>query len=312
MDGFKSIKTYKIPTPDGHVLHVEDSGLEDGIPALYLHGGPGASIGQNYQWPFSPHPYRVIAFDQRGCGKSQPFSTLVDNNTDKLVEDIELIRQYFNIDKWLVFGGSWGSTLALVYAIRHPLHVQSLVLRGIFLGRQEDTEWFVSNKLGASQIFPNEYADFVGSYDTSDALTLCEEYYAALTNSDEQIRMNAARRWFNWESSISKLCQSAHPASLHANNQQVLTLALFECHYILNHCFLPSDYILDNAHVIQNIPTHIVHGRYDLVCKCEAAITLHKHLPASTLTIVPDAGHSINEKGIVLALNKALGLLCQE
>ena len=329
MNVTRAIKTLKFPTTGEHVLHVEESGNPKGIPTLFLHGGPGAGIGQNYFWPFDAEDHWLIAFDQRGCGLSQPFGSLEQNTTYDLVEDIEALRVFFKVDKWLLFGGSWGSTLALAYAIAYPHRVSGLILRGIFLGRPQDTNWFVSNKEGASQIFALEYAtfeqDYVNATTTAQSGTannasactsngeptytnpsLCEWYFEQLTHTSETVRKKAASAWFNWEGSISKLQQSAQALSDGASNQQVYSLALLECYYVLNNCFMPPNHILLQAHKLKQIPLYIVHGRYDMVCKCAAAIELHKAVETSTLTIVEDAGHSMTESGISKALTQAL------
>jgi proline iminopeptidase len=308
----KSIKSMKFPTSDGQILHVEESGTPSGIPTLFLHGGPGASIGQNYQWPFNSNEHRLIAFDQRGCGRSQPFGSLENNTTYKIIDDIEALRIYLNIEKWLIFGGSWGSTLGLAYSIAHPNRVSGLVLRGIFLGRREDSDWFVSSNQGASQVYPKEYADFINIFDghnpkgETKPQSLCEWYFEQLTHADESVRNQAATRWFNWEGSISKLIPLDTPAIQYASKQQAYSLALLECYYLLNDCFLPQNYLLENAHKLLDIPLHIVHGRYDMVCKCKSAFELHQALPQSTLTIIEDAGHSMSEKGTGEALVSAL------
>jgi len=310
LDGLKSTKSFKFPTSNGHTLHVEESGNSSGIPALFLHGGPGAGMGQNYQWPFANGNYRLIGFDQRGCGRSQPFGSTVDNSTARLVEDIEALRVFFNIEKWLIFGGSWGSTLALAYAIAYPSNVSGMVLRGIFLGRKDDADWFISNTQGASQVFPVEYKKFADNFPAppvyQNSKAMCQWYFDQLTNPNESVRNEAAARWFNWEGSISKLKKLEAPAKDFASNQQIYSLALLECYYLLNNCFMPSNHILENCHLIEHIPLHIVHGRYDMVCKCESAITLHAALPNSHLTIVEDAGHSVTEAGISRALIDAL------
>lgn len=316
MDGIKSTKSFKFPVSDGHILHVEESGNPSGIPVLFLHGGPGAGIGQNYQWPFINKDYRLIGFDQRGCGRSQPFGAIEHNSTAKLVEDIEALRLFFKVKKWLVFGGSWGSTLALAYAISYPQNVSGMVLRGIFLGREEDANWFISGTEGASQVFPLEYAKFISEFPLSasqeTSKALCQWYFEQLTAPNENIRNEAATRWFNWEGSISKLEKLENSAGDFASNQQIYSLALLECYYLMNKCFMPTNHILANCHLIKHIPLHIVHGRYDMVCKCESAIKLHHSLSNSHLTIVENAGHSMTEKGIGTALVKSLELVTSE
>lgn len=306
MDSFKRIKSYKIATSDAQVLHVEETGFPDGIPALFLHGGPGAGIGHNYHWPFNGLNYRLIAFDQRGCGRSQPFGCLKNNTIGQLIEDIEHLRKHFGVEKWLLFGGSWGTTLALCYAIKHPNRVSGMVLRGVFLGRDQDADWFISAQGGAAQVFYEEYKRFIGNYKAQNSKEVCEAFYADLTHADKSIRLEAAARWFDWEGKISRLLEGQEKASDFASTQQVYTLALFECHYILNHCFFDNDFIIKNCDLLKHIPVEIVHGRYDMVCKCESAVLLSNNLPLSNMTIVEDAGHSMTESGIGLALIQAL------
>lgn len=316
MDGIKTTRSFKFPVSDGHILHVEESGSPSGIPVLFLHGGPGAGIGQNYQWPFTNKDYYLIGFDQRGCGRSKPFGKCEHNSTANLVEDIEALRVFFKVERWLIFGGSWGSTLALAYAIAYPQNVSGMVLRGIFLGREEDTNWFISSTQGASQVFPLEYSEFVSGFPTSvtqeSSELICQWYFEQLTDSNEIVRNEAATRWFNWEGNISKLKKTQNDSGDSASNQQIYSLALLECHYLINNCFMPVNHILASCHLISHIPLHIVHGRYDMVCKCESAIKLHHTLPNSHLTIVEDAGHSITEKGISTALVEALDRITSE
>ena len=301
MDGAKQSRITNIETSDGHSIYVEESGQPDGIPILFLHGGPGAGIGTSYQWLFLRSlKYRVIAFDQRGCGKSKPFAELENNTTTNLIEDIEQIRQHFNIEKWVVFGGSWGSTLALVYSIFHPNQVTGLILRGIFLDRKDDANWFTSANTGASQVFPQEYLAFTQNIENTNEII--PEFFKKLTSHNQHERDTAAKQWFDWEGAISKLNTDGLIASEHASDQQIYSLALLECYYLMNGCFINENFILENCDKIQHIPTHIVHGRYDMVCKCEAAVALHKSLPNSILTIVNNAGHSMTEPGISSAL----------
>lgn len=306
LDKLTPVKSFKIPVSDGHVLHVEESGKANGKAVLVLHGGPGAGIGSAYRAMFEATPFRVIAFDQRGCGKSKPFGSIEHNTTNDLIDDIETLRIHFKIDSWLVFGGSWGSTLALAYAIAHPKRVSGLILRGIFLGRKQDTQWFVSDSEGASQVFSSEYQAFAQGYDSNSNQDLCKYYFDLLTDKNEEVRQQAAARWFNWEGSISKLKKFDGEMSNYASTQQIYALALLECYYLMHNCFMPNNHILENCYRIAHIPLHIVHGRYDMVCKCKAAIELHKALPQSSLKIIENAGHSMSEPGINRALVDAL------
>jgi proline iminopeptidase len=291
--------SFKLPVSGGHVLHVERAGNPDGIPVLFLHGGPGAGTNGNYQWPFKLDDYNVIAFDQRGCGQSKPFGSLEHNSTEHLVNDIEAIRQHLDIESWCVFGGSWGATLALVYAIAHPSRVVHLMLRGIFLARQQDFDWFLQADGGAAQVYPDAYANFkaqVMAHQNSCDIT--DAYYRLFASEDESLAQQALSAWFNWEGAISKLIPDPSPSSDIASTQQVKSLALLECHYLKHQCFIEENYILSNARKLHDIPVDIVHGRYDMVCKVGAAYELHKTLPQSQLHIINDAGHSASESGI--------------
>jgi len=284
-----------------HSIHIEQSGNPDGIPVLYLHGGPGAGLGRHYQWPFERSKYRIIGFDQRGCGRSSPFGSTEENTTDFLLQDIEMIRQHLKIEKWIVFGGSWGSTLALLYSIKHPKTVIGLVLRGVFLARIEDFEWFLTPSGGAAQVFPDAYSRFTRAIKTSNTYTdICAQFIDLFKN--EKLGFPALQDWYNWEGCISRLVMSQMDASDLSTNQQIKSLALLECHYVQNQCFISEGFILNNIDVIQDIPCHIVHGRYDMVCKVEGAYALHRALPKSQLSIVNNAGHSMSESGIAKRL----------
>ena len=292
----------------GHLISIEQSGNPNGIPVLYLHGGPGAGLGKHYQWPFDLKRYRVIGFDQRGCGRSTPTGNITHNNPDYLLQDIEQLREYLQIDSWIVFGGSWGSTLALLYAIKYTQRVNALVLRGIFLARKEDFEWFLMPNGGAAQVFPDIYQNFRRNFKSSDSfLDVCEQYIRLF--QDEHKHKSALQDWYNWEGHISRLQSSAIDASDLSSENQVRNLALLECHYLLNHCFVEENFIIDNIQAIRHIPCHIVHGRYDMVCKVESALTLHHHLPQSTLDIIDNAGHSMSENGIAKRL---VEIMCNE
>jgi proline iminopeptidase len=298
------IQSFKLSVSNGHILHVETAGNPNGIPVLYIHGGPGAGINGHYQWPFNTDDYRVIAFDQRGCGHSQPFGDLEYNTTQDLIEDIEAIRQHLDIDAWHLFGGSWGSTLALCYAIEHPKAVLSMTLRGVFLARQEDFDWFLEPTGGAAQVFPDAYANFIKQLANkhSTSSSIADAFYERFSSSDDEVSKAALSAWFNWEGAISKLTPDKHLSSDVASSQQVKSLALLECHYLKHHCFIGENHILKSAHHLRHIPTYIVHGRYDMVCKVSAAHQLHLALPNSQLNIVNGAGHSASEPGIRSAL----------
>jgi proline iminopeptidase len=290
---------------DLHTIHYERIGNPDGIPVVFLHGGPGGGLIPLYRQFFDPAAYHVILFDQRGSGKSTPAYELRENTTWDLVADIEKLREKFGIDKWYVFGGSWGSTLSLTYAETHPDRVLGLALRGIFLTRRKELEWFY--QYGASEIFPDfweRYRDEIPEGERGDFMTA---YYKRLTGDDEDVKLSAAQAWSVWEGSTSKL----HPSKDLMDNLEdphaALSMARIECHYFMNNSFFTSeDYLLENVDKIRHIPTVIVQGRYDVVCPITSAWDLHKAFPEAELIVVPDAGHSVSEPGIISALVDAM------
>jgi proline iminopeptidase len=299
-----------IEVSDGHKLYVEQSGNPEGIPIIYMHGGPGAGLGKNYQWPFNPLKYRVIGVDQRGCGRSTPFGDTHNNSTDLLIQDFEYIRNHLNVDKWIVFGGSWGSTLALLYAINCPNVVISMVLRGVFLARKEDFDWFLTPSGCAAQIYPEAYEEYTSHItDTSSSNVVCKQFIRLFEDPDPSISFPALKAWFDWEGYISRLIAPNVMMSDLSTDKHIKSLALLECHYLLNRCFIPENYILDNISVLYDIPCHIVHGRYDMVCKLEGAYAIKKMLPHATLKIVNNAGHSMSETGIANELTKIMNEL---
>lgn len=280
-----------------HQIYYQRIGHPEGRPIVFLHGGPGSGINDSYHGFFNPEKYHVILFDQRGAGKSQPHAELRNNTTRHLIQDIETLRERFNIENWMVFGGSWGSTLALSYAIHHADRVQALLLRGIFLCRPHELQWFYQQ--GASRIFPDawqEYTDFIPSKEKHDMIGA---YHRRLTSDDPVLRQQAARRWSVWEAATSKLIPDEKLKHDFSEDQFSLAFARIECHYFSNNIFFEDDnYILNNTHQIQHIPCEIVHGRYDMVCPIENAWDLHRSLPRSRLHIIEDAGHSLFEPGI--------------
>ena len=283
-----------------HKLHVEECGNPSGIPVVFLHGGPGSGCEAYHRRFFNPDKYRIILFDQRGCGRSSPHAELEGNNTQALVADIELIREKLGIDKWVVFGGSWGSTLGLVYAETHPERVSGLILRGIFLCRPSEIQWFYQE--GASRIFPDYWQDYLKPIPGADHVDLLQAYYRHLTSNNEVERMAAAKAWSLWEGRCATLKPSQSVVDHFGDPFTALSLARIECHYFVNNSFLEEDQILRDAHKLHDIPGVIVQGRYDMVCPIESAWDLHQVWPQAELKIIDDAGHSASETGTRSAL----------
>ncbi|MGV6827028.1 MAG: prolyl aminopeptidase [bacterium] len=300
---YPAIKPYvqhQLKVDGRHTLHIEECGNPAGLPVVFLHGGPGGGCDPMHRRFFDPEIYRIILFDQRGCGRSTPHADLVDNTTQHLVADIEAIRELLEIERWLVFGGSWGSTLALVYAQTHPEHVTGLILRGIFLCRDHEIEWFYQQ--GASRLFPDQWEKYLEPVKETERDDMLSAYYALLTGEDELKRMAAAKAWSVWEGSTATLLPSRQTVQHFADPHVALSMARIECHYFVNHAFLAPNQILDNMDKLATIPGMIVHGRYDVICPAENAWQLHKAWPGSELQIIADAGHSATEKGITAAL----------
>lgn len=289
---------------DGHAIHWELCGNPDGKPVVFLHGGPGGGIVPNQRRFFDPDVYRILLFDQRGCGRSTPHACLEANTTWDLVADIERLRDHFGIDRWQVFGGSWGSTLALAYAESHPKRVTELVLRGIFLMRRQDIDWFYRS--GASHIFPERWAEFAGHIPEPERGDLIAAYYRLLDSDDEEVRLAAAKAWSLWEGATVSL--EPDPAQLRqaADPSFAIALARIECHYFVNNGFMAREnQLLEDIGKIAHIPTAIVHGRYDVICPAKTAWDLAQALPDAALEMVPTAGHSAFEPGIADALVRA-------
>ncbi|AFM13444.1 prolyl aminopeptidase [Turneriella parva] len=296
------VKKYSLKVSSLHTLYVEECGNPKGIPALFLHGGPGAGISPNHRRFFNPEKYRIILFDQRGAGKSKPYAELAENTIWDLIADIELIRLKLKVSKWLVFGGSWGSTLALAYAISHPERILHLIVRGIFLCRHEEILWFY--QYGAHQIFPDHWKDYVKVIPENERHDMLSAFYRRLTSPDKKVRLEAARAWSLWEGAT--ICLEPNKAMHHEFGEIAVSLARIECHYFMHNCFFPDDnYLLNNAHKLQNISAEIIHGRYDIVCPVKNAFDLKEKMPRARLTIVPASGHAAFEPGIRSALIEA-------
>jgi proline iminopeptidase len=295
--------SHSLAVGDGHVLHVEECGTMTGIPVVFLHGGPGGGIEPFHRQFFDPEIYRIVLFDQRGSGRSTPHASLENNTTQDLVADIERVREHLGIDKWLVFGGSWGSTLALIYAETHPQRVTGLILRGIFLCRDQDIHWFYQE--GASHLYPDYWQDFLEPIPEAERGDMLQAYHKRLTGDDEVARMAAAKAWSVWEGRCATLHGRAEVVEHFAKPHTALSLARIEAHYFVNHCFLEPNQILANIDRLQGIPGIIVHGRYDAICPLQQAWDLHQTWPEAELKIVGSAGHSASEPGNVDALISA-------
>jgi proline iminopeptidase len=284
-----------------HEIYWEESGNPRGKPAVFVHGGPGAGAGPQSRRFFDPQAYRIVVFDQRGCGRSRPTASLEDNTTWHLVSDMEALRSHLNIDKWLVFGGSWGSTLGLAYTQTYPQRVSELVLRGIFLLRQSELQWFYQQ--GASAIYPDRYADYIAAIPAAARHDLIGAFYQRLTSDDYHQQLAAAKAWAIWEAATSFL----HPNESNIKNwgdpDFAITVARIECHYFINKGFFSSDnYLLENMPKIRHIPGVIVQGRYDVVCPMQTAWELHCAWPEAAFHVTPNAGHSAFEPGNTDAL----------
>ncbi|NOZ08612.1 MAG: prolyl aminopeptidase [FCB group bacterium] len=282
---------------DLHTLYFEESGNPRGKPVIFLHGGPGGGIEPVYRRYFDPAKWRIIIFDQRGCGKSTPFAELRQNTTWDLVEDIETIRKHLQIEKWVVFGGSWGSTLSLAYSELHPERVRGLILRGIFLLRKSELTWFYQE--GAHNIYPDAWEFYLKPIPPEERGDMIGAYYKRLTSTNADIRLEAARAWSIWEGSTSKLYQNQELMHHFEEGDFAEAFARIECHYFINRGFFDSEtWLLDNIHKIRQIPGAIVQGRYDVVCPMRSAWDLHRAWPEAEFHIIPDSGHSMTEPGI--------------
>jgi proline iminopeptidase len=296
-------QTGRLQVSARHNLYYEEVGRPDGKPAVFLHGGPGGGVEPFARRFFDPKRYRVALFDQRGCGRSTPKASLDENTTQDLVADIERLRVHLGIEKWQVFGGSWGSTLALAYAEAHPERVTELVLRGIFLLRDAEIRWFYQE--GASAIFPDVWETFLAPIPVAERGDLVRAYHRRLTSPDAAVRLEAARAWSVWEGSTSSLIPDAERIQKSGEDEFAEAFARIECHYFVNHGFLRPHQLLEEAGKIRHIPGVIVQGRYDVVCPATSAWDLHRAWPEAEMVIVPDAGHAAREIGIASALRKA-------
>ena len=283
---------------DVHILYYEESGAGDGAPALFLHGGPGAGCQPSHRRYFDPAHYRVVLFDQRGCGKSAPFGEIKHNTTAHLIADIERLRDHLGIERWLVFGGSWGSTLAMAYAQQYPERCTGLVLRGIFLGRRAEVDWFLN---GMGRFFPEARHAFLSVLPEGERADPLPALHARLTSDDPAVHLPVAKAWAAYESACIKLL----PGPVAEKGPRSLAISRIEAHYFVHDCFLEEDQLLRNIARIRHLPAAIVQGRYDAICPPGTADELARAWPEAEFEIVADAGHAASEPGIIDALVRA-------
>ena len=303
-------QTHRLAVDALHTLHVEECGNPLGLPVIFLHGGPGAGLSTYHRRFFDPARYRIVLFDQRGCGQSTPFAELTDNTTAHLVADIERIRDHLGIEHWVVFGGSWGSTLALAYSQAWPQHCLGIVLRGIFLGRPQELRWFNEIDGGARQIFPERWArfrDFIPADERGDML---DAYWQRLNSTDEATRLAAAQAWSAWEGGCTTLVHDPDAGGIFEDPQHAVSVALMEAHYFRHALFLEPDQLLRDVDRIRHLPATIVHGRYDIICPAVSAWDLARAWPEATLRFVL-AGHSAADPAIVDQLIEATDALAR-
>lgn len=293
-------RTQRLKVSELHEIHVEESGNPQGKPVIFVHGGPGGGCEPWHRQFFDPKRYRIVLFDQRGCGRSTPYAELRENTTWDLVADMERIRENLGIDAWVVFGGSWGSTLALAYAETHPARTLGLILRGIFLVRDEEIRWFYQE--GCSWIYPDAWEHYIAPIPLAERGDLVAAYHRRLTSDHADVRRDAARSWSIWEGATSKLIPSTDMIARYGGDDFAEAFARIECHYFVNHGFLRPNQLLEDAVKLKNIPGVIVQGRYDVVCPMKSAWDLHRAWPEAELQVVSDAGHAASENGTLSRL----------
>ncbi len=288
---------------DNHKIYFEESGNQNGIPVIFLHGGPGSGCNPNHRRYFNPDKFRIIIFDQRGCNRSSPQGSIEKNTTQDLLNDIEAIRETLGINNWLVFGGSWGATLALLYAESFPKRVLGMVLRGTFLARQSDFDWFA--KYGANRIFPDYWVNFIGEIPEAERSNLGQAYYERVVNGDRNTKEKFARLWSQWATRVVTYSLAEITAQDEESIETLINQVSIETHYAKNRYFVKENQILDNIDKIPTVPIRIIHGRKDMTCTLESSWSLHQKLPESEFIIVRDAGHLAGEPAMTDALISA-------
>ncbi len=296
----KPYQTFHLDTGSGHSVYVEVSGNPSGIPVVFLHGGPCSGTKPDHRRFFDPKAYQIILFDQRGCGQSLPFGEAANNTTHDLIDDMERIRQRLHISKWLLFGGSWGGALALLYAQQHPDKVVGMIVRGVFLARKQDMDWFAGN--GVNRIYPEQWQTLVEAVPDSTPETLISDLWEAIHSDNLAKQRRVANAWQSWNGQVA-LGKAYQPGNGEpADNALTIKQVKMELHYAINDCFIDENQILNNCNTLSAIPAIIIHGRYDLVCPLEAGLSLHRGLPKSELMVLPNAGHIAQHEEMVDAL----------
>ncbi|MEQ8290152.1 MAG: prolyl aminopeptidase [Gammaproteobacteria bacterium] len=293
----------KLQTDSDHVVYYEQAGNPDGIPVVFLHGGPGSGCNENHRRYFDPKKYRIILLDQRGCNRSTPNGHVENNTTQALIADIDAIRQTLAIDKWLLFGGSWGATLALLYAEQYPSHVTGMILRGSFLARQQDFDWFAGT--GVSRIMPDYWHEFISGFEVSSSRELIKELHHRVFSEDKDTQLAAARAWGLWAGRVVTNCFNSEYSLDNADPEKIINEVRIEMHYAFNRYFLKDNQILENTHLIPKVPVKIIHGRQDLTCLPETSWLLHQAIHGSSLNMVKNTGHLAGETSMVDALVEA-------
>ncbi len=305
----KTYATHSLAVDSTHTLYIEECGNPDGLPVVVLHSGPGTGCDSYHRRLFDPEVFRIILFDQRGAGRSTPHAELKDNTTSHLIADIEAIRQHLNIPRWIVWGGAWGALLALLYAQAHPSRTMGLILHSVFLGRKQDIDWFYTH--GANLVFPDYWQDFVQAFPEDQRSEPLKAYYERLNDTNELTRMATAKAWSLWQARCSAL-QPHHQILDHFSDPHLAVgLAAIESYYFVNRCFIEENQVMHNLDALTDIPTHIIHGRYDMVCPFNGAWELHQGIPGSELYIIRDAGHAAKEPGIIDAIVLATKAMAQ-
>ena len=300
---YPAIKPYaqhELKVSNLHTLYVEETGNPEGIPVIILHEGPGAGSDAHGRRFFDPQLYRIVLFDQRGCGRSTPHLEIKDNTTSLLLDDIDTLRAFLELTEFVLCGGGWGSLLALLYAQKYPHQIKALLLHQLFLGRKADIDWFY--KKGASLVFPDYWQEFVSLVPEEQQQSISRYYSECLQGSNELARMSAAKSWALWQARCSSLQPHLYVIDKYSDPHFALALATLESHYMEHHYFIEDNEVMNHVNKIRHIPTYIVHGRFDLVTPLASAWALHQAIPASNLRIVRDAGHSDRESGIIDAL----------